>query len=122
MDYDKLKEEIERREYYNQMSPFPVYDTEIILDMKSLSERVKKQNYNNEPISYCKNCLSIRIKTVKFPETNEGENRDVDYCSLCSKTDLGEVHVSEWEDMYQERYGKMFLTEESNEESNKDKK
>ena len=28
MTHDQLIKEIERREYYNSMTPFPVYDTE----------------------------------------------------------------------------------------------
>ena len=115
--HEKLNKEIKRREYYNSMAPFPVYDTDIINDMKSLSERVKMQDFNNEPICYCKTCLSIQIKTVKFPEGPNGEKRDVDYCLACSNTELAEAHITEWEDMYEERYGERFLDKKS-----KDKK
>ena len=62
---------------------------------------------NNEPITFCKTCLSIHIKTVKFEDTDQA----VDYCVACSNTDLETTHISEWEDMYEERYGERFLTE-----------
>ena len=110
MNSNKLKEEIKRREYHNEMAPFPVFDTEIIQDMSKLSELVKKQDYNNEPVCYCKTCLSINIKTVEFESTNAGEERRVDYCVPCSNTEMGEVHISEWQEMYEERYGEDFLT------------
>ena len=37
MRHDELINEIERREYYNKFAPFPVYDTEIINDLKKLN-------------------------------------------------------------------------------------
>ena len=102
---DELSDEIRRREWYNSFSPFPIFDTEIIKDLKQLDMITKKQDSNNEPVIYCKTCLSIRIKTVEFPETKQ----EVDYCLACSNTDLGSAHISEWEDMYEERYGEKFL-------------
>jgi len=107
MKHDKLIQEIERREYYNQMAPFPVYDTDIINDLKKLNMITAKDNSNSEPITYCKTCLSIKIKTVGFEDTE----KEVDYCVDCSNTEMGEAHVSEWEDLYEEKYGERFLTE-----------
>ena len=108
---NKLIEEIKRREHYNEMSPFPVFDKEIINDMSKLSEIVKRQDYNNEPVCYCKTCLSINIKTVEFDSNDdELEPRSVDYCVPCSNTEMGEAHISEWADMYKEKYGEDFLT------------
>ncbi len=107
MKHEELIREIERREYYNQMAPFPVYDTETIIDLKKLNMITAKDNSNNEPITYCKTCLSIHIKTVDFKDTD----KTVDYCVACSNTELDTTHISEWEDMYEERYGERFLTE-----------
>lgn len=106
MRHDEILKEIERREYYNRISPFPVYDTEIINDLKKLKMITTKDNSNNEPITYCKTCLSIHIKTVKFEDTDQV----VDYCISCSNTELAEAHISEWEDLYEDRYGERFLT------------
>ena len=109
MRHDQLIAEIERREYWNLQAPFPVYDTEVIDDLKKLN-MMTKQIANNEPITYCKTCLSIYIKTVEFPETETGENRDVHYCVPCGNTDLEESHIGRWEDLYEEKYGEIFLT------------
>jgi len=108
MTHEDLIKEIERREYHNNLAPFPVYDTEIINDLKQLSMITLKDSSNNEPVTYCKTCLSIHIKTVEFEDTEQ----EVDYCISCSNTDLGSTHISEWEDMYKERYGEDFLTGE----------
>lgn len=110
MKHEKLINEIKRREYHNSMAPFPVYDTDIINDMKKLSEIVKQQEFNNDPVSYCKTCLSIQIKTVEFPKGTHGEDRDVDYCVPCGNTEIETAHISEWEDLYEEKYGERFLT------------
>lgn len=104
----KLNREIKRREKVNSMIPFPYYDTEIINDMKSLSEKVKEQDWNNEPVTYCKTCLSIQIKTVTFPDAPK-DNKDLDYCIPCGNTELETTHISEWADMYEEKYNERFI-------------
>lgn len=112
----KLAAEIKRREYYNSLSPFPIYDTEIINDLKIYLMISKKENYNNVPISYCKTCLSIALKDVTFPRSDNSEPKDsqqpealVGYCIPCGNTDIVEAHVEEWEEMYAEKYGEKFL-------------
>jgi hypothetical protein len=110
MKNNKLNLEIERREKYNQITPFPMYDTEVIEDIKKLNAMTNKEGYENEPITYCKTCLSIHIKTIKFDKGPEGEEREVDYCVPCGNTELETVHLSEWEDLYEEKYGERFLT------------
>jgi hypothetical protein len=106
----KLTSEIERRERFNKLSPFPVYSTEIINDLKQFKKMaISKEGYNNEPITYCKTCLSIQIKTIEFEKGSDGEDRSVDYCIPCGNTDLTTSHVSEWDEMYEEKYGDSFL-------------
>lgn len=97
-----LAKEIERREKANSLAPFPVYDREIINDLKILNMITKKDDYNNVPIDYCKTCLSIHTKNIENPE--------VGYCIDCGNTDLDKVHIHEWEEMYEEKYGEKFLT------------
>ena len=111
MDNKKLSKEIERRELANNMAPFPVYDTDIINDLKDLEMITKKQDYNNVPIAYCKTCLKIQIKYVTF-KRDENNKANVSYCVDCSNSDIGEAHVEEWEELYQERYGEKFLKDE----------
>lgn len=105
-----LINEIERREDINSFSPFPVYETEIIKDLKIRQNMITKSgDFNNVPVTYCKNCLSLNIKTVEFPKTSSGEDRDVDYCIACGNTDMEKAHIEEWEDIYEEKYGERFL-------------
>lgn len=106
MRHDQIINEIERREYYNNLAPFPVYSTEIITDLKKLEMITTKDSSNSEPITYCKTCLSIHIKTTTMEDTGQ----EVDYCVACSNTDMETTHISEWEDLYEEKYGERFLT------------
>lgn len=59
-------------------------------------------NYNDEPVFYCKSCLSLKIRSI--PSMNESE-----YCDECSSTDIGQCNIKEWEQMYKERYGHSYL-------------
>lgn len=56
-------------------------------------------DYNDEPVHYCKQCLSLKIKIVgKF-----------DFCDDCGSTEIATAHVDEWDKLYQERYGETFI-------------
>jgi hypothetical protein len=113
-----LAKEIKKREEYNLMTPFPFYDTEVIEDIKKLAMITKKDDYNNVYVTYCKTCLSLHVKDVTFPrkdkKTGEAE-KDVEiaYCVPCGNTELDSAHISEWEDMYEEKYNERFLTKKS---------
>lgn len=61
-----------------------------------------KEQYNNEPVFYCKNCLSLKVKTVTA-------GLDLDFCDECSGTDIGQTHIEEWKKMYKDRYGFDYL-------------
>ena len=115
MTPNEISKEIKRREYWNRGAPFPIYDTEVINDLKKLKMITTKDASNSEPIHYCKNCLSIVIKTIEFEKGEDGEDREVDYCLDCGNTDICSAHISEWEDMYEERYGERFLTKKKKE-------
>jgi len=109
-DLTKIASEIKRREQDNLYAPFPVHDTEIIEDLKiyltyKREMITKKADYNNVPVTYCKTCGSLHIKTVEFDNGQE----PLDYCVTCSNTDLGTAHVEEWEDIYKDKYGHKFL-------------
>lgn len=106
----KLRLEIERREEANQIAPFPVYDTEIINDLKKLEMIKKNEKYNNEKVHYCKTCLSLGLKTTEIPQ--DGEMTGITYCISCGNTDIDSTHISEWEDIYAEKYGDKFLKKE----------
>ena len=104
-----IKKEIERREEANKWSPFPVYDTEKINELK-IKEKMesKKEKYNEVPVTYCKTCLSLHVKTVKFNKGTE-EGISTDYCGECSSTEMGTGFIDEWEELYVEMYGEKFL-------------
>lgn len=92
---------MERANYY---APFPVYDTDIINDLKEYDMITKQDNYNNVPVDYCKTCLSLKIKDIKNPSQG--------FCISCGNTSIGKIHIEEWEDKYVERYGVKFLDQE----------
>jgi hypothetical protein len=47
----------------------------------------QQQDYNEEPVTYCKRCHSLNIITGDgFP----------DYCDDCGSTDLEEESIYEW--------------------------
>jgi len=72
----------------------------------------KQQDYNNVPICTCKVCLGIKIKTVELDTPNpEDGSTSVSYCANCTSTELEDMHITEWEDKYVEKYGKKFLDE-----------
>ena len=62
----------------------------------------EKQNYNEEPVFYCKSCLSLKIRSVPNMEDSE-------FCDECSSTDIEQCSIEEWEKMYIERYGHHYL-------------
>lgn len=60
------------------------------------------EEYNNEPVFYCKSCLSLKVKTVAM-------DSDLDFCDECGSTDIGQIHIEEWRKLYKERYGFDYL-------------
>lgn len=62
-----------------------------------------KEEYNNEPVYYCNECLSLRIKTVI-------SNSDLEYCDKCGGTDIRTAHIDDWRQKYINRYGFEYLT------------
>lgn len=61
-----------------------------------------KEEYDEEPIYYCRECLSIKIN---------GELEGCDYCEDCGSTNIESCNIFEWEAMYKKRKGKTFLEE-----------
>lgn len=57
-------------------------------------------DYDSEPVRYCSRCYSLKIKYDAF--------LDDDYCVDCGCTDTSESTISEWERLYQKRYGHKF--------------
>lgn len=59
-------------------------------------EEVKE--YNEEPVFYCKNCLSLKII-----------NDDIDYCDVCGSTDTSKASIEQWQELYKKRYGRRYI-------------
>lgn len=59
-----------------------------------------KEDYNNEPIFFCKECLSIKIRCTRD---------DIDYCDECGSIDIGQTSILTWVHYYTKQYGKPFL-------------
>lgn len=53
-------------------------------------------NYDEEPVYYCKTCLSLSIKNEPVTDT--------DYCCECGSTDIGEAPIEVWEKMYEDKH------------------
>jgi Mn-dependent DtxR family transcriptional regulator len=71
-----LKKLLKHLEYYNKMSPFPVYDTDYVKDVKNKINEMNesKKDYDELPVVACKYCKSLHIVS------DELEN---DICMRC---------------------------------------
>lgn len=67
-----------------------------------MSSSGKDFDYNDIPVYYCKQCLSLKIKTVPHI-------MDMDYCDDCNSTNIDKTSIFEWEKMFEDRYGYKFL-------------
>lgn len=79
----------------------------------------KKTDYNNVPVEYCKTCLSLNVRFAKLGLSSaspDAPKTEVTYCGACSNAEIGTTHITEWEDMYESKYGKKFLDNERAEE------
>ena len=65
-----------------------------------MPEQEKINDYDSEPVVYCANCLSLKIK--------HNEALDMDYCD-CGCTDIKECLPEEWEVLYEKKYGHKYL-------------
>lgn len=69
--------------------------------MEELKESYTIEEYNDEPVYYCKHCLSLKVKIVG----------GYDFCDDCGSTHIETSHIEDWEKLYEERYGNKFLDE-----------
>ena len=63
-----------------------------------------KEEYNKEPVYYCKKCLSLKIGYVAVLDGSE-------YCEDCNSTNIGKAPIEEWDEMFFNRYGYHYLEE-----------
>lgn len=70
--------------------------------MSNLKETSSKEEYNNEPVQYCADCLSLRVRAIAGMS-------DACYCDECGCTNIQETTIDKWEAMYKEKKGFSFL-------------
>lgn len=68
-----------------------------------------KEPYNDDPVYYCRRCLSLRIRQMPMVSNKS-------YCEDCGNADIGETDIKDWDEMYFEKYGHYFIEKESSEE------
>lgn len=56
--------------------------------------------YNKEPVYYCKQCMSLRIMSLDDTTC---------FCDECGSTEIDQTDITSWEKMYEEEYGEKFL-------------
>lgn len=80
--------------YYNKMSPFPIYDTEYVDKVNETINKLNstKEDYDSEPVVACTVCNSLHI-TMEDIEYGE----PVDVCNRCYS--VGET--KEFKDIYE---------------------
>lgn len=66
----------------------------------------KLKEYDEEPVEYCKNCYSLKIRYEEIT--------DSDCCMECGCSDIATATIDEWERMYERRYGKKFVDRKVN--------
>ena len=66
-----------------------------------MSDIEKLNDYDSDPVFYCRNCLSLSIV--------HEDMLDLDSCKDCGSTDIaGPVSFEVWESMYEKKYGRKF--------------
>lgn len=65
-----------------------------------MASEERLNDYDSEPVRYCSKCYSLKIKY--------DESIDDDYCVDCGCTDISESSISNWERLYEKRYGHKF--------------
>lgn len=60
-----------------------------------------KDEYENEPVHYCGNCLSLNIKELPGVK--------LDICRECGNTDIQTTDMDHWNHLYTEEYGSAFM-------------
>lgn len=68
-------------------------------ELKTTEESIlTTEDYNSEPVHYCKKCLSLKI--MAFDNS--------DYCDICGNTDIETTDIESWKKIYKDTYGKEF--------------
>lgn len=66
----------------------------------TLTEKQMNSPYNDEPVYYCTNCLSLHIQIVGDPENDDS------LCLKCNRTDVEKTTIRVWRELWKQKYGK----------------
>ena len=69
--------------------------------------KYSKEEYNAEPVHFCKNCLSLSIKALNTSEIYVCRD-----CGNIYKETDEETNIEEYNLLYTKEYGKPFLSKE----------
>lgn len=64
-----------------------------------MENKLTKEEYNDVPVHYCTCCYSLDIRISDVG----------DYCNTCGSTDTWVSTIEDWEELYENSYGKKFL-------------
>lgn len=71
-----------------------------------------KESYDDEPVYYCRRCLSLKICQMPMVE-------DQSYCEDCGNVSVAMSSFEEWDELYYEKYGHHYLEKEEKKEERK---
>lgn len=75
--------------------------------MCDVNEYDEVNQYDEEPVAYCEDCLSLAIMGTSF--------HGLSYCNACGSTRVAEVSIKEYIELYKARYGRDPLVDEEEE-------
>ena len=61
--------------------------------------------YDDEPVLYCTNCLSLKVIKTTLPQTKQEQ----DYCGVCGDPNIEETDIETWEALYVSWYGEYYI-------------
>lgn len=61
-----------------------------------------KEDFNDIPVFYCKNCLSLAVVSLESYD-------NIDFCNECGSTNIDRIDIREWEKLYYKKYGHKFI-------------
>lgn len=65
-----LEKELKHIKYYNEMSPFPIFDTEYVKAVENELESMKNNKYDDLPVEACNSCGSLHIESDEMELNN----------------------------------------------------
>lgn len=63
--------------------------------LKDTFRELVNSEYNEDPVYYCKRCLSLNIRV-----DDNGE----EFCEDCTSTNIAKTNIFKWEKLYKQKY------------------